>query len=364
MYIYVLFLIYLGILSSNNMNSGIIADDTAMRNYRNVRIARGGFIFLLLIFALRHPSMGNDLHYQDSFGYLGSFDRLNGLSWTEIFKLNHFMNYEKGYIVLNKVIGAIWNNRQFFIAVMAFLSLYPIYRFIKNKSYVPAMSYVVLLGLPVFLMYYSGFRQIIAIGICLYSVDYIQGKKIIKFLASVIIATLFHSSAWVFLIAYPLYYYRPSKKIRWISVGLIGVVYAFRYRLFNAFSVLFKEDVGLVESSALTLVIVFTAIYVFCFVFSDEQKNEEISGLMNIFYCACVTQSFAGLHNLAMRVGYYFMIILIVLLPNVINTMTIESNRKVMNYAVLSSFGVYGLYSLSTTFWAKAVPYYFFWQNI
>lgn len=327
---------------------------------------KGGFIFLFLIFALRHPCMGNDLHYLSRGGYLGSFDILNQMSWKEILTLEKFLNYEKGYVVLNKLIGSIWNNRQFFMAVIAFLSIYPVYRFIKKYSFSPAISYVVYMGIPVFLMLFSGMRQIIAIAICVYAIDFIIEKKPVQFTALVLFSTLFHSSASIFLVAYPIYYLKFSRRTRWASVAMLGVVFLFRYQLFSVFSKLFKENAETTETGAFLLFLIFTAIYIFCFLFKNDElhDHEIVDGLLNIFYAACIMQSFSGIHNLAMRAGYYFMIVLVVLLPNIIITTPVKNNRKIMIGTVVLIFSVYGLYKLRESTWAQAVPYYFFWQAL
>ena len=71
-----------------------------------------------------------------------------------------------------------------------------------------------------------------------------------------------------------------------------------------------------------------------------------------------------------MRVGWYFMPYLALLLPRIIqNTERDRWNRDqklgmVMYLVILMCFGVFGLYSLSRGTWAMANPYYFFWQGI
>lgn len=364
--------IYLGFLFSiiillliSNKNSDTLGN---AREKKNNFIAFYGFAFLFILFALRHPSMGNDLHYLDQNGYLGSFDILNNYSWKYVFQLKKFLNYEKGYIILNKLIGSIWNNEQFFLGVIALISLFPIYMFIKNNSMDTGLSYIVFFGIPVFLMYYSGLRQIIAIGICLYSIECIKKKKPMWFILLVLFATLFHSSAWVFLIAYPLFNCKPTIKMRWVSVAILGIVYISRYQLFAVLAKFFKDNAEVQDTGAITLYIVFILIYIVCFTLSNKSEKYRgelhIDGYLNLFFIACVVQSFSGVSDLAMRVGYYFAIILIVLLPNVIEVVSLRSNKILISFTIVLCFSLYGLYALKNTFWADAVPYYFFWQDV
>ena len=362
MYIYVLFLIILLIAYSFEKRTTKEPNVNINENNKYPITTFIGFIFLLLIFALRHPSMGNDLRYLDSNGYLGSFDLLSRFSLKQVINMDHFLNYERGYLIFNKIISLIWNNRQFFLSAVAFCSLYPVYRLIKNNSAYPVMSYFIYFGIPVFLMQFSGLRQILAIGICLISFTYIQKKKPIWFILLVLLATTFHSSAFVFFIAYPLYYLKLDKTKRIISLVIIGIVYVFKNLLFAIFASLFKETAKIHQTGALTLLLVFVLIYALGIIFYKE--DEKLNGYMNLFYMACIAQCFGGIYDLALRVGYYFMMFLPLLLPQLVSKMDDKSNRTIFFAGILICFGLFGLYSLSTSTWAMANPYHFFWQSV
>lgn len=321
------------------------------------------FVFLFLMLALRHPSMGSDLGYNSYYGYLGSFDQISTIPWKDIFTVE-ILNYERGYIILNKIVGTIYNDSQFFMAVAAFFSVFPIIFVIYKKSVSLLQSVVIYMGLPVFLLPYSGLRQTFAIGICSFALLYIEDKKFIKFLAIVLIATNFHYSSFVFLIAYPLYRLRISNAARWVSVMLIPVVYIFKHPLFAIFSKIFKENANTTETGAGMLFVIFTLIYIFCIIYSDG-SNEQ-NGLLNLFFVACVCQAFGGIYNTAIRVGYYFMIFLVLLLPKVLKGMKTEMDNSIFSIIVFGSFAVFGLYSIynSESSWAQAYPYYFYWEKV
>ena len=321
------------------------------------------FIMLVLIIGLRHPSMGHDLRYGESNGYLGSFNIIANMSWSKVFSLQSFLNYEYGFILYCKLVGAIWNNQQFFIFVSAFLSLLPVFVVIYKKSTNSIMSSLIYLGLPAFLMVYSGIRQALAIGLCCLAIDLIQRKKLIRFILLVLVTCFIHYSAFIFFIAYPLYYIKISKQTRWITLLIIPVVYLFRYQFFDLFSKLFRENATANETGAYTLLLVFCAIYVFCIVFCKDGDAEQ-NGYMNLFFLACMFQTFGPIYNLAMREGYYFMIILVVLLPSVISNMKIKTNNVIAGIATSASFALYALYAIYNSTWAMAYPYHFFWEII
>lgn len=321
------------------------------------------FIMLVLIIGLRHPSMGHDLRYGESNGYLGSFNIIANMSWSKVFSLQSFLNYEYGFILYCKLVGAIWNNQQFFIFVSAFLSLLPVFVVIYKKSTNSIMSSLIYLGLPAFLMVYSGIRQALAIGFGCLAIDLVQRKKLIRFILLVTALCFIHYSAFTLFIAYPIYYLKISKKTRWIMLLVIPVVYVLRYQLFDLFSKLFKEDATTYETGAYTLLLVFCAIYVFCIVFCKDGDLEQ-NGYMNLFFLACIFQTFGPIYDLAMREGYYFMIILVVLLPSVISNMKMKTNNVIAGIAVSASFAIYALYAIYSSTWAMAYPHYFFWESI
>lgn len=319
------------------------------------------FACLFLMLALRHQSMGLDLRYMASHGYLGAFDTISNVSWDNIFDIS-FANYEKGYIVFNKIVSLIYDNRQFFLGACALVTILPIVYVIYKKSVSPLQSIIIYMGLPAFLMSFSGLRQALAIGICFFALLYIEDKKFIKFLIIVLIATTFHYSSIIFLIAYPLYRFKIKKSWRWFSVVLIPIIYVFKNPLFKIFSKIFKDDAVATETGAGTLFVIFTLIYIFCIIYSDG--SDEQNGLLNLFFMACACQAFGGIYYLAMRVGYYFMLSLVLLLPKVLKGMKLDDDKPLYAIIIFICFSAFGLHSIYTSTWAMANPYYFFWESI
>lgn len=83
-------------------------------------------IILLVIIGFRHPSMGVDLQYGKPGGYLGSFVAINNMSWSEVLTTK-YQNYERGYIILNKLIGVISTKEQSLLIVSCILSIFQLY---------------------------------------------------------------------------------------------------------------------------------------------------------------------------------------------------------------------------------------------
>ena len=321
-------------------------------------------IVVVLILGLRHPSMGNDLRYQSSNGYLGAFDSIVSYPWSSILYLK-IMNFEQGFIIYNKLVGFLGTDRQMFLFVTAAVSVVPIMYYLSKNSQNMLLSIIIYLGLPVFLICFSGLRQAIAIGITSLSMIYIKEKSLVKFILLVLLASTFHFTAIVFLIAYPMYHIKASDKWDVISIISIPVVYVLRAPLFDILSKLLKKNAKMTDTGALTLFLIFTLIYI-GLVMLNKKRNRP-GGYINIFYLACLCQAFAGVYYTAMRVAYYFMIALAVGLPEVLQEMKSEregdSTYKISYCVVVIIFIIYGLYAIKTSSWAMAYPYKFFWNQ-
>lgn len=336
----------------------------AQNRFSNMKKALGWICFILVfaVLALRHQSMGIDLGYYSRYhtGYLDSFDVLGSASWSQVLATKSYLNYEYGYILLNKLVGSIWKERQFFLAVCALLSLYPIAKTAVEKSESPILSCIIYLALPVFEILYSGLRQGIAIGICFWATQYIQKKKPFRFLLLVLLACMFHKSTFVFLIAYPVYHLRLNRPLRLASILLIPLVFLFRVQLFSVLSLLFRRDAPLDHNGAVNLLILFAGIYGICSLFVSEEDTQQ-NGYLNLFFVCCIAQVFGNIYSTALRVGYYFIPYAILLIPGVVAQME-PRLRVVAKIAVVVFFVVFGLSKIYGSTWSLAYPYYWFWQ--
>lgn len=337
---------------------------------RNKVICTVGFLCIFLLLALRHWSMGVDLGYysKETGGYVISFKILNRYSWDKILHLKAFLNYEKGYIIFNKLVGSIHNDKQFFLGVCAFINIAVVAIFINKKSKLPLLSWITFTGLPVFLIFFSGMRQCLAISITMLSTYWIEKKKPIKFVLTVLLAWTFHASSILFLAAYPMYHIKLTDIKKAAFVIMIPAVYMMKGVLFPILSRILKDDVEVENTGAGMLFVIFIGIYlVLIFLNSYTKKKED--GYINLFYIACVCQAFSGLNQLVVRVGYYFMIYLIIALPNTIygikdDEKPLGGKAFMIGYAaVFGAFLLYGLSAISAGGWAHTNPYVFFWQK-
>ena len=315
---------------------------------------------VFLLFALRHPFMGGDLRYGSGIGYLGVYVRGANATWKELFEQENLFYFEKGYLVFTKLMGWISDDHQFFLASCAALSLAPVGYTIYQESKQPDLSLYVFMGLPVFTLLYSGIRQGIAIGLCMLALLWVIRKKPIRFVLTVLLAMSFHKSAILFLVAYPAYHFPMNRYLRWITYVLPVVVYFLRYELY-AVAGRFSESYAVPDyNNSYRLFLVFYLVYMFCCIFSKE--NKETSGLKNLFLIACCVQAMGGVHSIIMRVGYYFMTPLALLLPAVLSSMEHKKLATLFKVGISLCFIAFGLYSLRGDTAARSYPYFAFWE--
>ncbi len=321
------------------------------------------FAYIFLLLALRHPSMGIDLHYGSYEGYLAGFREISKLSWDQVFSNTPFRNYERGFIIFCKLIGSIWVNEQFFLAACAAAALLPLAIGIFMISEDKLMSASIFLGLPIFCLLYSTLRQIIAVGICTLAIACIQKKKPILFILATLIAAFFHKTALVFLVAYPLYHLRLTKAVRVVTVILLPICFFLRENLMLLFTRLLGMTVQLDYNGSFMLFLLFSLIYIIGFWMSDDTKPQQ-NGFLNIFFLACLVQAFSGIYSIATRMGYYFTLALIFFLPSLVGNAKISNERTAARWTVIAAFTVIGLYFIYVTTWSISYPYYFFWETV
>lgn len=120
-------------------------------------------------------------------------------------------NTEIGYRSLNNFFAKLDFPYFVFLAVVSAITLGFIYNAVKDMKYKMIILYVYFSEL--FLYYnFSGMRQGLAIAITLFATKFIISREFTKFFLLVLLASTFHVSALIFVIAYFIYDYKMTKK--------------------------------------------------------------------------------------------------------------------------------------------------------
>lgn len=157
-------------------------------------------IFIISLFAgLRSETIGTDvLVYVKP--YL-DFINLYGLNW-----LMKYSDCEILYLLFTTFVSILGGDLKLLLFLITFLISLLVYLYAYDNKDETDLFSVYAVYLFVFLgISFNLVRQSIAMAIILYSTKYLRNKKIFKFIISIIIASLFHSSSLIMLVLYPMY---------------------------------------------------------------------------------------------------------------------------------------------------------------
>lgn len=125
---------------------------------------------MIALFAMRHLSMGIDLHYGHSIGYLASYEQTAEMGWREIFHINHF-GYERGYVVFIKLLTYFSSDPRFLLTSIAVITMSCVFSVLASYSDDAFLSVIVYIGTPCFVANFSSLRQALAVSLCFFHSD-------------------------------------------------------------------------------------------------------------------------------------------------------------------------------------------------
>lgn len=341
-----------------------IAIEGHLVDYRKQNNAALTFFFLLLtvLVMFRHESVGNDTR-----NYIYFFKAFCRIDWVHLDR----QGLEIGYAYINKIISLFSKNPQVFLAVVSLLICVMIYPTYKRLNVDASLSIVIYSILSTFPMMFTGIRQMLSIGLGFIAYEFVRSKKWIPFLLVVCFAISCHASAFMLVFMYPLYHAKITRKWLLVVAPIILVIFVYNRPIFAFLTAVLESfteyDGSITSTGAYTMLILFTIFTIFAFLIPDETVlDEETIGLRNFLLFALVIQMFAPLHTLAMRMNYYYIIFVPLLLPKIIE----YRSRRWEQLAVLGRhvmvvfFLLYFFYNASTEGSLHVFPYHFFWESI
>ena len=102
------------------------------------------------------------------------------------------------------------------------------------------------------------------------------------------------------------------------------------------------------------------------FIPDDDKMDEESLGLRNILLMSTLLQCFAPVHMLAMRMNYYYIVFVPLLIPKIIEHRSDRWNQiaRVGRHVMVVFFLLYFFVSANAGSGLKVFPYHFFWENV
>lgn len=340
--------------------TGLAFNNKTEKKKCNILVITVFYLIFLFLLVCRDLNIGND-----TYGYKTYYDAARNMSWNKIFILD--AEWEHGYLILQKILSGLSVNFRWFLLLVSSFAIFPIWDFYKKESEIPILTIALFLAVSPFSMYFSGMRQIIAMAFAIPAFNYSRNKRPIMFLLMVFLAFMFHRSAFILLPMYPMCNVNITGRRIWFAVPFIGVVLIFNEQIFS-FLVKFISDmyVGEIEQTGAYTVLMLLVVFVICcyIVPVEESLDKDTKALRNLLLLSVCLQCFASVNPLAMRLNYYYLIFIPVLMPK------IAINRKpalkyIIDTAVLgisAFFVLYFYYNLIHGESLNIYPYVFFWR--
>lgn len=335
-----------------------------------------------ILAGLRGPHIGRDVEiYGDRLFYMSK--QMSYLSFV-LYGATEPLFYTIVYLVSN-----IFNSIVIYYTVLQLLVISPIYIAISdyNKKFLP-------IGIFVYdMMLYSHslniMRQAIAIGFVLYAFKYIRDKKLLKYSIWCIVSSLFHSSALIMIIVYPLYqwinkyeYKNPLSSVngfglkslkKWSLVSMViifMVIIVANWAIFlNAFINLglvnntYAEYLYDIESFSFeTRYLLYFCILIIIYIFFGDKKDNEHTFLLLMLILTLVfyeLRGYSGFGGYAFRIGCYFNAFACISLPKLMFSSKKETNKIFVRMIVLITLICYWHYFFVETGNCQIYPYVF-----
>ena len=288
------------------------------------------FLIFLIILSLRGVQCGIDLKNYQYF-----FRQVQSVGFIDLFS----RYLEPGYFVLAKIVQIFTQNFQVLIALISFLTVIPLWKFYRKETPSAYLTLILFATVAPFTVYFSGLRQILAVTLGIPAYYYTRQKKLVQFVLIVALAYVCHQSALLLFMIYPVYHIKLNKNTFYFAVPALLTVVFFGKEIFKMLLPLLGERYiqrysDVTSTGAYTVLILMFIFALYAYIIPDEKTlDAETLGLRNILLLCVAIQSFAPVNTIAMRMNYYFLIFLPILIPKI-------AKAAKPNYKKLASMSV------------------------
>ncbi|MCD8356303.1 MAG: EpsG family protein [Clostridia bacterium] len=259
----------------------------------------------------------------------------------------------------------LWDNTSFVLFVLALIN----YSLVFFRLWDFRKSIHIGVAASLFVLFYFGtslniIRQSLAVAIIFYSSRYLQERKNIKFLLGVVIASLFHISAF-FAAAIPIFFIFADKRLTLKNLGAV-FAYCFGFGMVGVFLVRFyggylhgdEVDIGLMVMVCIgLLVMTYFPFFMEKYLWKTETDSTYILGqsphlLFALSIVGYLVQCMGFVFTWAGRAGMYMKFFEIVFFGSVFQSRMYDRLFKIALFVILLLLGGYSLWTYS-----HVVPY-------
>lgn len=311
------------------------------------------------------------------------------LSYYDYFSTIHIIpfldnqRFEIGYKIVNYLVGYVTSDYTvllFFLALTVFVFQKNAVIKLAEQSLVAKTNgkeenryvYPLTMLLIIWSLYLGNVfivRTTISFIILFYSVYHIHKKNLIKFIFLVVLATLFHRSSVVFLLAYCIYHLRLNKKNFFLSIalapfivyffdtimlvmaGMLGGLYEYKVTNYLNISGAGSSITGIANNIMLIL------LFSFLYFKKGFRNNAQFNGMFNLFYFGSIIYIGTYLSSPSLtRIALPFMMSQVVLLTYIFDWIQRKEIRVIV-FSILIFYLLLRNYSVISSYWDLFIPF-------
>jgi len=330
------------------------------------------FFPLILLSALRYPKEGTD-----TVVYLDMFSAFS-YGYPTFIGNPYFGLFEPGFLLVSKCISLITSNFQLYLLIFNVFFVYSCTTFIKSNSKSIWLSVFLFLGMGFFDQTMNVLRQFLALSIILWSYKYLLEKRKIQFVILVILASSFHLSAIIFIFAIFLDKLSLNKTTILIYIIVLITCFLFSGRIIQYIlnntglygQYLISDDFGIVAESKLAAILhLLIDLSILCFSLwgwkSTDMKNSSNTLMIKLLMIGSIFWALATNLGVLGRITAYFDIFAIILVPNLLFSLSNKTNKLISITLILVFFTArYFVIAYLRPNWFAIYPFQFYFDHI
>ena len=321
----------------------------------NQRLFWLSYLMLMLTAGLRYETGGDWTSYTEIFDMIEPIDRVM-VGNSYYFDV---MPLEWGYKYLNSILKWVCDNVQFLFFVVALIISSFVFKGISRYSLAPITSVLIYFGILFFALDMIVLRQGIAVALVFWGYRFVEEKKFWHFFAVCIAAMLFHVSAIVGLAVYLMCRKRYSTRLlTLLAIGFVGVL-VLQVRWLGGIATLLlstqvdavvahkivayttNEGYAVARGLSLGLLANLGVLAAVLWRRKELEKQPYFNLFLNLFvlylFVYCCMSEFVEFAN---RLKYFFMISLVVLIPQVVWSFK-NVHNKLITYVAACGFAFF-----------------------
>ncbi len=325
-----------------------IKDFRGKKHKLNIDIAKYIPMIPLTVIAGIRYGVGQDYFYT----YVPIFEKTLagniGEAWGEI-----------GYIYLNKFVTLFTSDYSGIFILTSIIFIFFVFMSIYKESDNVPFSIMLLVLMGYYFCFMNGIRQMLAASILMYSITFIRKRNLNKFIICIVLATLIHSSALLFIPLYFLYNRKIDYKIIILSTFALfitsGLISEFLLKIIGTTKYAwYLDSLYKAERSGMIMILINFLILLFAILFNKDKKNEIY---IKIQWLAVLSMAFIGKIPVAHRLLWVFGMPGVILIPNVIASRKNKKERALLTFVIALIYIIYFIYTIGVKNSNNVLPY-------